>query len=94
MSGIAKVIYNIVRGLTRLFVTILIFTAVLLIKLVTYEPGKDKQITVRKARRIRFLSKVKNIFINALPQSVISFLGWDRYKIYFNKHIRNGLQLC
>lgn len=93
MSGIGKVFYNIIRGFTRLFSFIILFLGVKIIKAVTYEPGTKSQITVRKAKRIRFLSKLKNFVINSLPQSVISFLGWETYKDYFNKHLRNGLQL-
>lgn len=93
MSGVVKVFYNIIRGFTRLFSFIILFLGVKIIKTITYEPGKKKEITVRKAKRIRLLSKVKNFVINSLPQSIISFLGWETYKDYFNKHLRNGLQL-
>ena len=94
MKTFLRVIYNITRGLCRFFAFILLMIVVYVIKLLTLEPGKSKQITVRKARRIRTLSKIKNFIINSIPQNIIEFLGLDNYKNYFNMHIRNGLQLC
>lgn len=93
MKGVLKVIYNIVRGLIRFacFMVLLFFQGT--IKLVTYEPGKNKTITVRKAKRIRALSRLKLFVLNAMPSAVNDFLGTERYKIYLNKHLRNGLQL-
>ena len=94
MNGFLKVIYNIIRGLFRIFFLTLLAIIIVFTRAITFEPGKKGEITVRKAKRIRFLSKIKGFILNVLPQNVVRYLGWDEYKDYFNKHIRNGLQLC
>ena len=94
MKGFFKVIYNIIRGFVRLFFLILLMLAQGAIKLITYEPGTSKTITVRKAKRIRILSRFKVFILNAFPPAVNRYLGIENYKNYLNEHLRDGLQLC
>lgn len=94
MSGILKVIHNIIRGFVRLALLIVLTTAQALIYLVTFEPGKKKELTVRKAKRIRFLTKLKMRFLNGLPEPVAKYIGVENYKNYLNSHLNHGLQLC
>ena len=93
MTGILKVFHNIIRGFVRLAFRIPIAVTCLLIKAVTYEPGKSNVITERKAARIRALSKFKIFVLNAFPDPVNRYLGLDGYKIYLNEHLKDGLQL-
>ena len=93
MSGILKVIHNIIRGFVRLALLIVLTTAQTLIYLVTYEPRKKKELTVRKARRIRFLTKLKMRLLNGLPEPVAKYIGVENYKNYLNSHLNHGLQL-
>lgn len=93
MKKILKIIYNIIRGVCRLVFRLVTILIVLLLKLATYEPGKKDEITPRKARRIRALSKLKLWFFNTMPDCIVSFLGYSNYKIYINEHLKNGLQL-
>ena len=92
MKKLAKIIFNIFRGVCRVTGFFLITIAILLIKALTFEPGTNRQITPRKARRIRFLSKVKLIFFNTVPDQVLSFLGILSYKEKINL-LKDGLQL-
>lgn len=94
MRGVLKVIYNILRGLIRIALWLIVAVIIGLIKLFTLEPGKKGQITVRKARRIRALSKFKVWIFNFLPLPVVKFLGFEKYREYLNEHLRDGLQLC
>ncbi len=93
MSGIPKVIYNIVRGVTRLCLLFILMICQAVIYLVTFEPGTKDRLTVRKAKRIRLLSRLKVWFLNVLPEPVSKFIGVEDYKIYLNQHLKNGLQL-
>jgi len=94
MSGFLKVIYNIVRGLCRFPVWLITVTIIQIIYFVTYEPGTKRQITPRKARRIRVLSKFKLFVYNTIPEPIMRFLYRNQtYKNYINTHLKNGLQL-
>lgn len=93
MSGILKVIYNIIRGVTRLCLFFIVMMCQGVIYFVTFEPGTKDRLTVRKAKRIRLLSKLKVWFLNVLPEPVSKFIGVEDYKIYLNQHLKNGLQL-
>lgn len=93
MKSVLKVIYNIVRGLCRYSIYLVFIIIARIIKFLTFEKGKEKQITVRKAKRIRFFSKIKLVFHNILPDFISKFLGFYNYKNYINTHLRNGLQL-
>ena len=93
MKKIGKVIYNIIRFIVRSVLWTLLVLFRMILKYLTIEPGKNKEITPRKARRIRFLSKVKYRFLNTLPDSANKFIGTENYKNYLNKHLENGLQL-
>ena len=86
MKKLLKVIHNIIKGIFRVifWLVVIIFSA--LIKLITYEPGKNKKITPRKARRIRFFTKLKRWFFNLFPDSVYKYFGVLRYKTYLNQH--------
>ena len=88
-----KMIHNIVRGLVRLVFQIPVLLIQALIYLITFEPGTKKRVTVRKARRIRLLTKVKMGFFNMLPTPVSEYLGVEEYKKYLNSHLSHGLQL-
>lgn len=94
MKKAFEVPYNIVRGVVRLVFKICVVIVCLIIKLVTFEPNKTHEITVRKAKRIRMLSKFKVLVLNFFPDSVNRYLGIYNYKIYLNEHLRDGLQLC
>lgn len=93
MRGVFKVIYNIIRGLVRFAFRICVALTCILIKVVTFEPGSKEEITVRKAKRIRALSRFKMFALNSLPDPVNRFLGLYNYKNYLNEHLRDGLQL-
>ncbi len=93
MRGVFKVIYNIIRGLVRLVFNVCVIISCLIIRVVTFEPGSKETITVRKAKRIRALSKFKMFALNSLPDPVNRFLGLYDYKNYLNEHLRDGLQL-
>ena len=88
-----KILINIFKGLCRVIIHFVALIIIQLIKLVTYEPGTKNQITVRKARRIRALSKFKLFFFNLFPEGFYKFIGYGGYKNYINTHLRNGLQL-
>jgi len=88
-----KIVYNIIRGTIRIFLWFAILCFCAIVKLVTIEPGKDKQITPRKARRIRAFSKMKYFILNSIPESVNKFIGTETHRNYLNKHLANGLQL-
>lgn len=94
MKGFLKVIHNIIRGFVRLFVRLFILLIQALIYIVTFEPGKQRQITVRKAKRIRALTKFKLWVFDLLPDSVLRYLGMKDYKDYLNSHLKHGMQLC
>lgn len=93
LKEIYKILYNIIRGLCRFSIRLIILLFVWTIFLITYEPNKKKTITVRKARRIRILSKFKIFALNLMPDCMASFLGFEKYKNYLNTHLKNGLQL-
>ena len=93
MTGFFKVIYNIVRGLARFVFNLFIAISCFFIKIVTFEPNSKDTLTVRKARRIRALSRFKVFVLNVFPDPVNRFLGLYNYKIYLNEHLRDGLQL-
>ena len=93
MKEILKVPYNIIRGITRFAFYIVLVIVIKTIYLITYEPGTKNKITVRKAKRIRALSKFKLFAFNHLPEEVTKFLGIENYKQKFNYHLKNGLQL-
>ena len=93
MKQFLKVIFNVFKGLSRtvaLFVFMIICTA---IKVFTYEPGTKYQLTKRKAKRIRLLTKLKLFVFNHVPNGVSKFFGVEEYKDYLNKHLGNGMQL-
>lgn len=94
MKKIFEVPYNIVRGVMRLIFRICVALVCFIIKLLAFEPNTSKEITVRKAKRIRMLSRFKVWVLNFFPDSVNRYLGIYNYKIYLNKHLRDGLQLC
>lgn len=94
MKKFLKVIYNIFRGITRTVFYLTIGMACRVIKAVSGERGKEGRITVRKARRIRALTKFKMFILNVFPISLNRFLGLDNYRDYLNEHIGNGVQLC
>ena len=93
MKKFLIVIRNIFRGILRvcLFFGVVAFREI--VKALTYERGKEKEITVRKAKRIRALSKFKIKALNSMPKCVNEFIGTENYKEYLNKHLWNGLQL-
>lgn len=93
IKGLYTVIYNIIRGIIRFVVHFTILFVAEIIFFVTYEKGKRKCITTRKAKRIRALSKFKFFIFKLIPEKVSNYLGFERYKKYFNKHLTNGLQL-
>lgn len=93
LKGLLRVIHNIIRGFVRLFFRLIILAAQAVIYIVTFEFGKWKELTVRKAKRIRFLTKWKMKFLNSLPVPVAKYLGFEGYKIYLNSHLSHGLQL-
>lgn len=88
-----RIIHNIIRGLVRLAFRLPIFIVQALIYVVTFEPGKRKMLTVRKAKRIRALTKLKMWFFNSLPTPVSKYLGVECYKNYLNSHLSHGMQL-
>lgn len=92
-KGLFTVVHNIIRGFVRLFFRLLVLIVQILIYVVTFEPGSRKKLTVRKARRIRFLTKWKMRFLNSLPDPVAKYLKVEDYKIYLNSHMSHGLQL-
>lgn len=94
MKGFLKVIYNIFRGLCRAAIKLPVTIIFLLIWLVTLEPGTNDRLTVRKAKRIRALSKFKLFVFNLFPEGFFKFIGYGGYKNYINSHLKNGLQLC
>ena len=59
MKNVAIAILNFLKGIVR-FISflVLLFGSVLLHK-ITNEKGKEEEITVRKARRIRFFTNIK-----------------------------------
>lgn len=93
LKGLLRVIHNIIRGFVRLPFYLLVFFLQGIIYLITFEPGTKKTLTVRKARRIRFLTKLKMRFLNSLPVPIAKYLGIEAYKIYLNSHLSHGLQL-
>ena len=93
MITVIEVPFNIIRGFVRLAFNFIIFITVQLIRLFTYEPGKKRVITVRKARRIRTLTNLKLWFFNTMPDSVTNYLGKKYYKEYLFSHLGYGLQL-
>ena len=94
MRKFLKVIYNIIRGITRTVFYLFILILQGIIFVLTYERGTIKKITPRKARRIRLLSKIKIFLLNLSPTFLVRFLGVEHYREYLNKHIGNGVQLC
>lgn len=91
MNGVVKVFYNIIRGFVRLAFRIPIFIAQALIYAATFEPGKVRVLTPRKARRIRALTKLKLWFLNSLPTFIAKYLGVEEYKEYLNLHLSHVL---
>ena len=91
--GLLRVIHNIIRGFVRLPFYLLVFLVQAIIYIITFEPGTKKVLTVRKARRIRLLTKWKMKFLNSLPLPVSIYLGVEPYKIYLNSHLSHGMQL-
>lgn len=94
MKKFFTVIYNIIRGITKVIAWAFIISTTWLIWLITLEPGTKGHLTKRKARRIRALTKVKLFYFNNVPDSVHKFLGIKLYKEYLNEHLGNGVQLC
>ena len=94
MKKFFTVIYNIIRGITRVIAWFALVIVTMLIKLFTLEPGTKGRLTKRKARRIRALAKVKLFYFNNVPDGVHNFLGIKLYKDYLNEHLGNGVQLC
>ena len=93
MKQFFKVIFNILKGLTRILFWAVLVVVTAIIKFATYEPGKKGYLTKRKAKRIRLLTSFKIWLLNTLPVSVNKFLGLENYKLYLNKHLGNGMQL-
>ena len=94
MRKFLKVIYNIIRGITRTIFYLFILLLQGIIFALTYEKDTKKKITPRKARRIRLLSKIKMFLLNLFPTFLVKFLGVEYYRNYLNEHIGNGVQLC
>lgn len=94
MKKFLKVIYNIIRGITRVVAWVALIITTKTISLFTLEPGTKGHLTKRKAKRIRALTKVKLFYFNNVPDCVHKFLGINFYKDYLNKHLGNGVQLC
>lgn len=83
-----KVIYNIFRGLIRIFARILLFV---ICKLIYFICGEwNKGVTIRKIKRIRFFTKLKLDAWRYMPRSM-KFLGFDKYLIYVNKKFGYGM---
>ena len=87
------VIHNIVRGFVRFAFYILFVAVKFLIYLICGGWHDRKHITVTKAKRIRFLTKIKLWFLNSVPEWVIRYLGIGGYKNYLNSHLNHGMQL-
>jgi len=94
MKKFFRVILNIIRGLARIIAFFVSVFVIQLIKLVTYEPGTKGRVTIRKARRIRFLTNAKLRIFNFVPDCVLDFFGIKFYKEILNERFRNGVQLC
>ncbi len=87
MKKFFTVIYNILRGITRVIAWTFIIIATWLIWLFTLEPGTKGHLTKRKARRIRAFTKLKLFYFNNVPDCVHKFLGFKLYKDYLNEHL-------
>ena len=68
------------RGLFGLIFRILVIILFGLIYVFTWEPGTKGQITQKKARRIRKLTKVKMKILSAMPKWLLNLLVLDGYK--------------
>ena len=93
MNAFYKVIFNIFRGFVRFAFYASIISIIFFIKVLSYEPGKNKEITPRKARRIRAFSSLKLFYFENVPECINKFLGLENYKNHINTHLKNGLQL-
>ena len=58
-----KVIWTIITKTPVLIIKLILVLIAALIKLVTYEPGKDGEVTMRKLRRVRALTEFKIFLI-------------------------------
>lgn len=93
MKKVLTVIYKFFRGTFRLLFDLLMLFICWVIKKITYEKGRDGDVTKRKAARIRFLTKVKMFVLNVTPRPINRFFGTEDYRIYLNEHLGNGMQL-
>lgn len=83
-----KVIYNIFRAFIRLIVKIILLIICEIIYAVCWE--KEKGITKRKIRRIRFFTKFKIVIWRKMPH-LMKFLGFNEYLEYVDKKFGYGM---
>lgn len=75
IKSILEVIYKFIRGTIR-FISFIFFG--LIAKVIWMTERKTKNVTKRKIRRVRFLSKIKLALLKYAPHFV-SFMGWKPY---------------
>ena len=92
MRKILVIILNFLKGIIRFIAFLFFFLGAVLLHKATNEKGKEKKITVRKARRIRFFTGIKKILGRHLW--LADLIGFKNEIIETNRILNDGMQLC
>lgn len=90
MKKILIISYNFIRGIFRFIFFIISRLICEIIYLLTYEKGKNKKLTYRKAKRIRKLTNFKLKMIEKFPK-LMGFLGEREYLEFLKKKLNYGV---
>ena len=88
LKGTLLVLYKFIRGVIRLVFNLLVSLFVYVTIKLSGE--KDKGVTRRKIRRVKFLTNVKLFFWKYMPYAA-KFLGKDKYLEDLNRRLGNGM---
>lgn len=90
MKKFLIVLYKFIRGIFRFVYLCIIGIICRIIYAVTYEKGKEKKITPKKAKRIRILTNFKLMMFKNFPH-LIKFLGEAEYLTYLKNKLNYGV---
>lgn len=91
MKKVLTVLLNFLKGIVRFIFFILISLGSAALHYITNEKGKERKITVRKAKRIRFFTNIKKFLGRHLW--LADLIGFKEEIIDINKELNYGMQL-
>jgi len=90
MKKVLIVICKFIRGIFRFIFFVIVGLICKLIAKINHEEGKEKQITIKKAKRIRRLTNFKLKMLKHFP-ILMNFFGEKKYLEYLKQKLNYGV---